>query len=130
MSGLFEKLDALAATMLVPVGATLFRLDQIVTGAYTVRKGKIALIWTDSDGVTPMDSLGPGSIIGLPAVLNGEYSVSARAVEASELGFVSVSQVLDLLTIDREMLQAVTALLAVEVSRMRDLARHRVVTES
>jgi CRP-like cAMP-binding protein len=125
MPNLFSQLDAHALTAEVQAGVTLFRCGDPVIGAYTIRSGKVALIWTSIDGTTPMDTLGPGAILGLPAALNGEYSLSARVVEDCHLGFLPASRVLDLLSLDREMLQQVTKLLATEVARMRDLARNR-----
>lgn len=129
MPKLFAKLDGYAIAASLRAGAMLFRNGDPVTGAYTIRKGKVVLIWTSNDGVAPMDTLGPGAILGLPAVLNGEYSLSARAVEDSELGFLPASRVLELLSVDKQMLQELTKLLASEVARMREVARSRIAKD-
>ena len=129
MPNLFTKLDGHAITVQVQAGAMLFRRGDPVIGAYTMRKGRIALIWTSKNGVNPMDVLRPGAILGLPAVLNGEYSLSAKAVEDCELGFLPVQRVVDLLSMDQGMLQEVTKLLASEVARMRELARSQIIEE-
>lgn len=123
MSNLFAKLDGQAIAAEFRAGGLLFRHGDPVAGAYTIRKGKVALIWTSKDGVTPMHTQGPGTVLGLPAVLNGEYSLSARAVEDCELGFLPASRVLQLLELDQAMMREVIRLLAAEVARMRSLLR-------
>lgn len=124
MRTLFTKLDGQAIAAQFQAGAMLFRRGDPVAATYTIRKGKVALIWTSKDGVTPMHTQGPGTILGLPAVLNGEYSMSARAVEDCELGFLPASRVLELLALDQAMLQEVTKLFASEVARVREMARN------
>ncbi|HZZ40162.1 MAG TPA: cyclic nucleotide-binding domain-containing protein [Acidobacteriaceae bacterium] len=125
MSNLFARLDEHAIAAKLHSGGMLFRHGDPVSGAYTIRSGKVALIWISNEGLSPMDTLGPGAILGLPAVLNGEYSLSARALVDCEVGFLPASRVLDMLATDHGMLQEVTKLLASEVARMRDLARNR-----
>jgi CRP-like cAMP-binding protein len=122
-SKLFENLDSHGAPATLKAGAMLFRNGDPVTGAFTIRKGKVVLIWATVDGITPMNTLGPGQILGLPAVVNGEYSVSARLVEDSEFGFLPASQVRELMATDRGKLQEATKLMAQEVSRMRGILK-------
>lgn len=125
MPNLFARLDQQAIASTLHSGDMLFRHGDPVAGAYTIRTGKVALIWISNEGVTPMDTLGPGAILGLPAVLNGEYSLSARALEDCELGFLPASRVLDMLATDHGLLQEITKMLALEVARLRGLARNR-----
>jgi CRP-like cAMP-binding protein len=54
-------------------------------------------LWPDDEAITPMEVLGPGSIVGLPAAINGSYSVTAKAVTDSELGLISAESALELL---------------------------------
>jgi len=63
----------------------------------------------------------PGRIIGLPAVFNGEFSATAKAVEDSVLGFIQADEVLRMLECDPSLTQAATKLLGQEVARMRTL---------
>lgn len=73
-----------------------------------------------------MDTRDPGTVIGLPGAFNGTYSTAARAVEDSELGWVSVNTLMELLESYPDLMREVTKLLANEVSRMRTLiAKHK-----
>ena len=88
MPNLFSMLDAHAMPSQVQAGTTLFRGGDAVRAVYMIRRGRVAFTWSTKAGVTSLDTLGSGAIVGLPAVLNGEYSVSARAVEDCELGCI------------------------------------------
>jgi CRP-like cAMP-binding protein len=119
---LFRELDAIAIAAPVEKGSFVFSSGDPAHAVYVVRSGKIALIWQESNEmIYPMDTLGPGSVIGLPAALNGEYSATARAVEKSELGFVPVDRVMDMLERNPSHMHATLRLLALEVARMRML---------
>jgi len=86
---------------------------------YIVRSGKMVLVWRGADQVYPMDALGPGSIMGLSAALSGEYAVTAKAVEDSELGFISVNQVIAMLESNPRLARAAIKLTAREAVRMQ-----------
>jgi CRP-like cAMP-binding protein len=118
---LLRELDAIAIATFVEKGSFVFSSGDPASAVYVVRSGKIALIWPDSNEVYPMDTFGPGTIIGLPAALNGEYSATARAVEKSALGFVPADRVMDLLERNPGHMHATMRLLALEVARMREL---------
>ena len=120
-SVLFSAFDSRAVSAPVAAGFLLFRPGDPVSGVYTIRSGKIALIWSDANRVQPMDTLGPGEIIGLPAALNGEYSMGARAVQDCELGLVPAHLVTQMFQADPRLLHDVTRQLASEVARMRSL---------
>jgi CRP-like cAMP-binding protein len=130
MPNLFSMLDAHAMPSQVQAGTTLFRGGDAVRAVYMIRRGRVAFTWSTKAGVTSLDTLGSGAIVGLPAVLNGEYSVSARAVEDCELGCIPAEKVRELLATDHTMLREVTKLLAADVARMRELARTRSVEAS
>jgi CRP-like cAMP-binding protein len=68
-----------------------------------------------------MDTLEPGSILGLPGAFNGEYSMSARAVEDSELGMIPVDKLMGLLESNPTLMRCVLELLAKDVAKMRSL---------
>ena len=45
---------------------------------YVVRTGDAALLWPDAEDAARMEIAGPGSVVGLPAAINGTYSVAAK----------------------------------------------------
>jgi CRP-like cAMP-binding protein len=94
---LFRVLEAIAIATPVAKGSFVFSSGDPASAVFVVRTGKVALIWADSNEVYPFDTFGPGTILGLPAALNGEYSATARAVEDSELGFIPADRVLEML---------------------------------
>jgi CRP-like cAMP-binding protein len=118
---LFNELTRLAQSITAPADTVLFRRDAPSSAVYLVRKGSIALLWPDAEEADPMEVLGPGSIIGLPAALNGAYSVSARTVIDSELGVVSVGRVLELLECHPPLCRTAMRLMAQEIGQMRSL---------
>jgi CRP-like cAMP-binding protein len=118
---LFAELNAVAISAPVQNGSLVFRNGDPGSAVYVVRSGRIALIWCHSGQIYPMDTLGPGRIIGLPAVFNGEFSATAKAVEDSVLGFIQADEVLRMLECDPSLMQAATKLLGQEVARMRTM---------
>ena len=122
---LLKELDARASTACVPKGFVLFRRGDTASAVYLIREGKIALVWGGPDGVHPMDTFGPGSIIGLPAALNGKYSATAQAVNDSVLGLIPANRVIEILERNPGHMRATVKLLALEVARMRDVISDR-----
>lgn len=115
---LIGQLDELAISMPVGRGSLIFRCGAPVSAVYVVRSGKIVLVWMGPDHVYPMDALGPGGIMGLPALLSGEYNVTAKAVEDSVLGFISVNRVIAMLESSPRLARAAIKLIAQEAVRM------------
>jgi len=72
-----------------------------------------------------MDTFGTGSIIGLPAALNGRYSATAQAVDDSVLGLIPASRVMEFLECNPRHMRATMKLLALEITRMRDAMSDR-----
>lgn len=120
-NSLFAELDALASPLSMPKGSVLFRRGDPASAVYFLRRGTVALVWTDLSGIRPTDSLGPGSIIGLRAALIGEYSITARIVEAAKLGFLPAQKVLDMLQCNPTLMRATSKMLGVEGARMRSM---------
>ena len=118
---LFDELNLLARTLHAPAGTVLFRRDESSTSIYVVRTGTIALLWPDAEEAEPMEVLGPGTIIGLPAALNGTYSATAKTTTDSELGVVGVARVVDLLESNPAFCRTAMRLMGQEVARMRSL---------
>jgi len=116
---LFGELDDLAISAVMSKGALVFRCSEPASAVYVIRTGRIALDWAGPNGVHPMDTVGPGGVIGMPEVLNGEYSVTARAGEESELGFIPAKRLMGALERDARLMPKVTKLLGLEVSRIR-----------
>ena len=116
---LFDGLKRLPSSATVPAGAVLFQHDEPSRHVYVVHSGKIALLWPDTEETTPMEILGPGSIIGLPAAINGTYSATAKALTDSDLGFISAERVLELLASDPALCRATMRMMSQEVARMR-----------
>lgn len=86
---------------------------------YVVLSGNIALLWPDAEEAVPMEVLGPGSIIGLPAALNGTYSVTAKAIVDSEVGVISAARVLDLLECNPAFCRRAIRMMSREVAKLR-----------
>jgi CRP-like cAMP-binding protein len=70
-----------------------------------------------------LDFAGPGRIVGLPAALNGTYSLTASAVEDTELAFIPSQWVIELLEGDWRLSLAATRMVSREVVRMRSMLR-------
>lgn len=118
---LFDELNRLARALSSPAGAVLFRRDEPSSSIYIIRRGAVALLWPDADETTPMEVLGPGSIIGLPAALNGSYSVTATAIIDSELGIINAAHIIEVLEANPALCRIALKLMGQEVARMRSL---------
>lgn len=119
---LLKQLDELAISMPVARGSLIFRRGAPVSAVYVVLSGKIVLVWMRLDHVYPMEVAGPGSIIGLSAALRGEYNVTAKAVENSELGYIPVTRVIAILESSPQLAKAAMKLTAREAARMQSAA--------
>jgi CRP-like cAMP-binding protein len=118
---LFGELNLLARIQPLPAGAVLFRRNESSHSVFVVHRGNIALLWPDAEEATPMEVLGPGTIIGLPAALNGTYSVTAKTILDSEVGVIGVVQVLELLESRPGLCRTAMRMMGQEVARMRSL---------
>lgn len=58
----FDELDARAISVPFLKGSIVFRSGERASGVYLVRTGKIALVWTGSNSVKPMDTREAGGI--------------------------------------------------------------------
>jgi CRP-like cAMP-binding protein len=119
---LLDQLDKLAVSMPVPRGSLLFRSGEPASAVYIVRTGKIVLVWMAPDHVYPMDTVGPGSIVGLAAALNGEYCVTAKAVEDSDLGYIAAREAISMLESSPRLAFAAMKLTVREALRMQTTA--------
>lgn len=72
-----------------------------------------------------MEMLGPGSILGLPAAINGTYSATAKAVGDSELGAICADCVIKLLATAPLLCRTAMRMMSLDVARMRcSIAEH------
>ncbi|HEY6122918.1 MAG TPA: cyclic nucleotide-binding domain-containing protein [Pyrinomonadaceae bacterium] len=92
------ELEHLGTIVLKPAGSFLFRRGDEASGVFLIRSGRISLALDYETPVYPARLLGPGAVTGLPATVSGNpYSLTAKVVEDSELGFVPRAQVVECL---------------------------------
>jgi CRP-like cAMP-binding protein len=118
---LIPKLDAIAVPIWLGMGEILFQTGDPGEGAYVIRTGRIALSWSDNGNVYSMGIRGPKSVLGLPAVFNGSYSLRAHAVEDSTIGFIPGARVVKLLRRCLRLRSEAITILAREVARVRPM---------
>jgi|HubBroStandDraft_5_1064220.scaffolds.fasta_scaffold385571_2 CRP-like cAMP-binding protein len=122
-SELITALDQNATESFAKAGTVLFRCGDSVSAVYLVRRGRLALEWASGNRLIQLDFAGPGRIVGLPAALNGTYSLTASAVEDTELAFIPSQWVIELLEGDWRLSLAATRMVSREVVRMRSMLR-------
>jgi CRP-like cAMP-binding protein len=92
------ELERRATIVLKPKGAILFRRGDEVSGVFLIRSGHVSLALDCQTQLYPPRTLGPGSIVGLPATVSGNpYSLTAKVVDDSELAFVPRDAVIECL---------------------------------
>jgi CRP-like cAMP-binding protein len=64
-----------------------------------------------------IDTAGPGNIIGLPAALQGTHRVTARTVEASQFGYITVNVLEHLLDSYPEICRDVMESISMQIRR-------------
>jgi CRP-like cAMP-binding protein len=119
-SDLETELGRLGSTVFKAKGTILFARGDEVSGAFLIRSGQISLGLDYETPVYPARILGPGAIIGLPATVSGNpYSLTAQAVEDSELTFVPRDSLLECLKDDPLLGFRVIDILGCEISNIR-----------
>lgn len=116
---LFADLDQLAIPATVRKGVTLFRRDDPVTAIYTVRRGGVALIVDGTKKVQQLRTSGPGSVLGLPGILTGRHSLSAKLITECELGFIEPRVITHRMESDPEFSLSLAKAVARELAAMR-----------
>jgi CRP-like cAMP-binding protein len=99
----------------------LFRQGELPTGLYIIRTGEATLLLKDDNGkeVTQFN-VGAGSILGLPAIVANEpYSLSAMALQHSEISFVEVGVFEELMREQPSLFPKVLEVLAAELRSAR-----------
>lgn len=120
---LAEALDAIASLYTCRAGMVLFRLGQEADGVLVVRQGKVRLfaLSHDVDPPVPYRTVGPGYVLGLPALFSGQpYSLTAEAAEDCVCGFVAREQALELVRQRLDLCFQAADLLAREIRSLRE----------
>lgn len=120
---LAQALDAIAHAHCCPPGEVLFRQGQPAGGVLVVRRGKVRLSACShqNDERLPYRTVGPGYVLGLPALFSGEpYSLTAEALEECVLGTVDRQTALELVRRRRDLCFQAADLLAREVRNLRE----------
>jgi CRP-like cAMP-binding protein len=106
-------------------GMPAFTRGDPASAVFTIRRGRISIVWVSPQHkVHPLETLGPDSLVGLPAVMGGTYSVTARAVGDCELGLIPTERVLALVTKTPLLNLAVAKMVGQELARMRAMIVH------
>ncbi|MGO9209230.1 MAG: Crp/Fnr family transcriptional regulator [Terriglobales bacterium] len=120
---LAEALDAIASVYTCHAGAILFRQGQAADGVLVMRQGKVRLsaLTHDHDPRLPYRTVGPGYVLGLPALFSGQpYSLTAEAEEECVCGFVDRERALELVHKRLDLCFQAADLLAREIRSLRE----------
>lgn len=120
---LAAALDAIASSHSCSPGAVVFRRGQPGDRVFVLREGKVRLSAPSSDGDTrqPYRAVGPGYVLGLPALFSGQpYSLTAEALEECVFGFVDRERALQLVRERPTLCFEAVDLLANELRDLRD----------
>jgi CRP/FNR family transcriptional regulator, polysaccharide utilization system transcription regulator len=108
-----------------PKGTILFHRNDPASGIFLICKGRVALkLEVGQHGVAVLNrTVARDSILGLPGTLsNGKYSLTAVAIEDSEVAFVDRASLLELIKTDNSGVGLeLIRLLGEEVLRIRDV---------
>jgi CRP-like cAMP-binding protein len=118
---LIEALDRRSVHLPCWNGLLLFTQGETPTGLFIIRKGSATLLMKGENGEEVLDfSVGPGAILGIPAVVAKEpYTLSAMANEHSEVGFVELATFEGLLQEQPCLFPMVLGVLSAEVRSAR-----------
>ena len=113
-------LDTMATTVSHSKNATIFSQGDAPVGVFIVRKGSVRMSVRAGDAEVMMRTAQAGSVLGLPGVLsNKPYSLTARAVQPCELGFVKAEDLIKLVRENPALGLQVLQLLSEEVRAAR-----------
>lgn len=120
-----KQLQAIATPVLKEKGTVLFRFGQSCCGAFLVRRGQVKLSIQGSPGLYPETTVGPGSVLGLPATFSGEpYSLTAASESKCCLDFIPRRRLLALLHRNPDAGCQVLRLLSEEIFRIRKVVKN------
>ena len=115
-----DVFDSMASPLPFAANTVVFQEGDQPTGVYVVRKGSVRMTVRAGEKEVVVRVAEPGAVIGLPAVLgNQPYSLTARTVDESELGFVPGPSVVEAIRSNTELGLQVLRLLSEEVRAAR-----------
>jgi CRP-like cAMP-binding protein len=101
----------------------LFHCGDPISGVFVIRKGAVTMSVDAPDAVYPPRTIGPGEIAGLPATLNGHYSLTAKVTEDAEVGFVPGGKVTEILECSPRLCMLAMRAMSEEIARVRSALR-------
>jgi len=119
---LILKLDAHAIPVSIPAGVLVMRCGEPISNLFLLRRGKMAVFWTDPCQSEPIETRGPSEIVGLPMAPDGTCRITAYTLEDCEVGLLPAGRVLQLLERDFSLWSAVMVYIGREAARMRSVA--------
>ena len=120
---IFAELDRIASHVSTPKDTVLFRCGERVSGIFIIYSGTVLMSLDGADDVFPPRRLGPGEIVGLPATLTGNYSLSAQTTEDAELGFIAAPRVNDLFECSPRLCLLAMRVIGAEIAKTRAALR-------
>lgn len=122
---LFAELKKRSQPMAPGPKRVLFRQGDAPTGVYVVSKGSTMLA-TKSDGDVILNvQAGPGSVLGVPAVVGAKpYSLTAEAAEGAEISVLPAEDFVQLMQADSQLAFRVLQVLAAELRYARESLSH------
>jgi len=105
-----EAIERAALTTNYPTGVLLFSEGQSPRGVFIVRRGRIKLFVSGTDGRTLILRIaGPGDMLGVASVISGrEYEATAETQQPCEVSFLRQSDLMRLMRFDGEIALSVT----------------------
>jgi CRP/FNR family transcriptional regulator len=125
--GLIDVMESEAITTSYPTGAVLFAEGQLPRGVFIVRKGRVKLSISGSDGRTLiLRIVEAGCPLGVASVISGrQYEATAETQEPSQISFLRQSDLLRLMRLHGELAlwvtQHISADYATTCREIRDL---------
>ena len=94
-----DMVEQAALTTTYPTGVALFSEGQAAHGVFVVRRGRVKLSVSGSDGRTLILRIAePGDLLGVASVISGrEYEATAETQQPSEVSFIRQSDLLRLM---------------------------------
>jgi len=118
---LIDVLESRSLPIFCDQGRKLFIQGEACSGLYILESGEAALLLNAPSGrVVFCLSAGPGSLLGLPAVVGNEpYSMTAMVKKGSKVRFVTRYDFEKVIEADPQLYQGILQLLAAEVRSAR-----------
>ena len=118
---LLHSLESRSISVPCSNGHMLFKQGEAPTGLYILKSGKASLVMKTEKGMELLHlTVGPGSILGVPAVVGKDvYTLSAMACAGSEIGFIARKDFEELIQSEPSLFPKILEVLAAEVRSAR-----------